>query len=478
MEKAMGKRVALLVGINDYGKGGLSELRYAEADAELLGKALEDVGGFTTKLLLGKQATIDGITNALRTFYEDFEEIDLFVFYFAGHGESIPKTDQHCLHCYGSECGDTVNTLETTEWVNRIKRRFIKSDIIIILDACRNHLLRKGRGRDNKGLPHSLRDGLKEISVRSLEEKPSLDEKMPTPRYIFTLLSCQVNQVSYEDDDWMHGIFTYALVKEIKENGNRLPLGELIPRVGAITYRRCFTNNFPDYQQPEWIAPAITHDVYITGSFQMNPILENFPDKISSTPSKIKSSRAISSFRISEKQLDEIKLIQENLSSDLSSLLSFYLTSQVDVRLASIEELTYSEMLDRLPSPTYINVLSMEPFNEHSLLEISPSILFPMLDILNGGSVHFSDTSLSPENVDKGLTGGLVKTILEGFQEGWTALNSLKMSVIQTETLPRDLAVLSLSQNILSISFELAMGMPKGLMHFCLPHTLLKEIHP
>ena len=54
----MPKRLALLVGINDYGDdSGLSPLNFAEADVDLLSAVLIGKGGFDTTVLKGRDAT-------------------------------------------------------------------------------------------------------------------------------------------------------------------------------------------------------------------------------------------------------------------------------------------------------------------------------------------------------------------------------------------------------------------------------------
>src|SRR5271166_4827565 len=107
----MPQRLALLVGINDYGdSSGLTPLSYAEADVDLLSSVLSEKGGFTTTVLKGKAATHDGVVRALRRFY-DQEDVGLFLLFFADHGEMLSEIGKFSLHCFGSEAQDTIGTL-------------------------------------------------------------------------------------------------------------------------------------------------------------------------------------------------------------------------------------------------------------------------------------------------------------------------------------------------------------------------------
>jgi hypothetical protein len=469
----MGKRMAFLVGIDDYGEhSGLAKLKYAEADARLMAETLEELSGFSTKILPGKQATRDEIIHGLHTFY-DVDDLDLFLFYFSGHGEYIPEVGLHYLHCYGSERGDTLGTLKTQEWANRIERRIWANQIVLVMDACRNRIYRGAQTRGTPGLDSSVPSALKEISGHTHSDSSTPDYM--GERFFYTLLSCGAGQFSYEDEELKQGLFTYALVKEIKENGAKFPLNKLHKKVGEYTFKRCKRNNWYPYQIPEWIEPSVTLDVYLGGIVDKNfPGDEKIPLKkdVTILPPYIDNTLALSG-----KQLDALRIIHEDISCNLSALLSSYLKAQVDVKLKSIEALTYTDFLSSLTNPTYINAILMKkPIREFLALEIDSKILFPMINILDGKAEEPSEENRNINDLDKGLMDGLVETVLEGLEEGWEGITPFNISVIQTETSPHSFAKLTSLEKIVSISFELTVGRAEGLMHFFIPNTFLISI--
>ena len=54
--------------------------------------------------------------------------------------------------------------------------------------------------------------------------------------------------------------------------------------------------------------------------------------------------------------------------------------------MAHIEQLTYSEFIHSLPNPTCFNLLKAEQLDGQLCLEISPLIIYPIVDRLLGGS--------------------------------------------------------------------------------------------
>ena len=90
--------------------------------------------------------------------------------------------------------------------------------------------------------------------------------------------------------------------------------------------------------------------------------------------------------RVSKEQLRAIKGIHDKLARNLASQISSVMRSIVEIRLHSVDQMTYGEFLMSLPSPTSFNVFSIKPLDGNCVLEINPSIAFPMIDRLLGGN--------------------------------------------------------------------------------------------
>src|SRR6201997_1043045 len=90
--------------------------------------------------------------------------------------------------------------------------------------------------------------------------------------------------------------------------------------------------------------------------------------------------------RIAKDQLRAIHVLHENFARSLASSLSAYLRAYVTVNLVSVEQLSFIEFTQCLPSPTCMIALGMKPYDGNAVLEINPSLVFPILEMLLGGS--------------------------------------------------------------------------------------------
>src|SRR5579871_1508537 len=90
--------------------------------------------------------------------------------------------------------------------------------------------------------------------------------------------------------------------------------------------------------------------------------------------------------RIAKDQLRAIHLLHENFARSLASSLSAYLRAYVAVNLVSVEQLSFLEFTQCLPSPTSIILLGMRPFDGNAVLELNPALVFPIIEMLLGGN--------------------------------------------------------------------------------------------
>ena len=89
--------------------------------------------------------------------------------------------------------------------------------------------------------------------------------------------------------------------------------------------------------------------------------------------------------RIAKSQLHAIHQLHDNFVRNLVSSLSAYLRSYLIINLVSVEQLSYSEFLECLPSPTCLASLGLKPYDGNAVLELNSSLIFPILEILLGG---------------------------------------------------------------------------------------------
>ena len=89
--------------------------------------------------------------------------------------------------------------------------------------------------------------------------------------------------------------------------------------------------------------------------------------------------------RVSKEQMRGFQALHEGFGREFGAALSGMLRTIVEVKLISVDQLTYSEFVFSLENPTCFNLLRAETLDGHLILDLNPSIIFPIVDRLLGG---------------------------------------------------------------------------------------------
>jgi flagellar motor switch protein FliM len=179
--------------------------------------------------------------------------------------------------------------------------------------------------------------------------------------------------------------------------------------------------------------------------------------------------------RIAKSQLRAIHQLHDNFVRNLVSSLSAYLRSYLIVNLVSVEQLSYSEFLECLPTPTCIASLGLKPYDGNAVLELNSSLIFPILEILLGGDgkLQFSAQREITE-IEQVLLDGLLRLILRDLHDAWTFVTPIDFSIENIETEPQFLQILAPTEAVVAVAIEIRIGDSIGMMNIAMPSIIIK----
>ncbi len=181
--------------------------------------------------------------------------------------------------------------------------------------------------------------------------------------------------------------------------------------------------------------------------------------------------------RIAKDQMRSIHLLHENFARNLSSSLSAYLRAYVMVNLISVEQLSYAEFSQCLPSPSCLASLAMKPYDGNAVLELSPALVFPILEMLLGGSGKtFRKIDREITEIEQSILEGVFRIILHDLKEAWHGVTNVDFTIQKHETEPALLQILSPNEAVVAASVEIRLGDNTGVMNIGLPSIFVKML--
>ena len=181
--------------------------------------------------------------------------------------------------------------------------------------------------------------------------------------------------------------------------------------------------------------------------------------------------------RVSKEQMRALQGIHESFARNFGASLSGFLRTIVEVRVATTEQLTYSEFIHSLPNPTNFNLLTVEPLQGQVCLEISPLIIYPIIDRLLGGTNTELFIPQRPLTlIEQRLIGRITDRALKTMTEAWSALVEVEFKIAEVESNPQLVQLVAPNEVVVVIGFEIKIGTRAGTISLCFPFTVIEPV--
>jgi flagellar motor switch protein FliM len=181
--------------------------------------------------------------------------------------------------------------------------------------------------------------------------------------------------------------------------------------------------------------------------------------------------------RVSKDQMRALEALHEGFGRNFGAALSGYLRTIIEVSVANIEQLTYSEFIHSLPNPTCFNLLKAEQLDGQLCLEISPLIIYPVIDRLLGGSNADLFIPQRPlTQIEQRLVQKITDRATHHLSEAWSNLTPVTFSMQDFESNPQLVQIVPPNETVVVVGFELKMGNRAGTMSLCIPYNVIEPI--
>jgi flagellar motor switch protein FliM len=178
--------------------------------------------------------------------------------------------------------------------------------------------------------------------------------------------------------------------------------------------------------------------------------------------------------RIAKEQIRAIHSLHTHFARSYSSSLSAYLRALVEVNLIAVDQIPYTKFLKQLSDPTLFCALSVSPLRGNFAMELSPAMVFPVLDILLGGAGKSTAENRTLTDIEMQVIEGVVKLALRDLKESWRPVLEMHPKLEGSETKPQMLQIVAPAEAVVAIGFEVKVGENAGLLNLCIPSVILK----
>jgi flagellar motor switch protein FliM len=181
--------------------------------------------------------------------------------------------------------------------------------------------------------------------------------------------------------------------------------------------------------------------------------------------------------RVGKEQMRALQTMHEGFGRNFGAALSALLRSIVEVKLTSVDQLTYSEFVFSLENPTCFNLINASPLEGQLILDINLSLLYPIIDRLLGGGSESTPTIRRPlTEIEMRLVSRITDLFLAEMKHAWKNVLDLQLSVDRVESNPQLVQIVPPNEVVVLISFEITLGDVRGMANLCITFNSIERI--
>lgn len=180
--------------------------------------------------------------------------------------------------------------------------------------------------------------------------------------------------------------------------------------------------------------------------------------------------------RVSKDQIRTLENMHDNFAGHFGSALSTMLRTVVDVDLVSVDQITYSEFIMSLVSPSCTYTFSAKPLEAVCLVDYNPTLTFALIDRMFGGHGKVLETERDLTGIERSVMGRLVNRLYLELTKSWEHLVQIDIEQVSFETNPQFIQIVPPGETVVVISFQIKLFQATGLLTVCYPYVALEPV--
>lgn len=182
--------------------------------------------------------------------------------------------------------------------------------------------------------------------------------------------------------------------------------------------------------------------------------------------------------RVVRGRMHTLELINERFARELRGGLLNFMRRSPDITVRAIQIQQYGEFIRHLPVPTNINMLHMKPLRGTGLLVFDPKLVFLVVDNLFGsdGRFHMRIEGRDFTRTEQRIIRRMLDLALHCYGEAWKPVLPLEFEYVRSEMHGRLANIVAPNEVVLNTTLEIEFGPVGGLLHVCLPYSMLEPV--
>ncbi len=182
--------------------------------------------------------------------------------------------------------------------------------------------------------------------------------------------------------------------------------------------------------------------------------------------------------KISKDQLRNLQILHENFSRVATVEWSAMLRTVVQVRLESVSQTPFGEVMAGWSVPSCIGIWDIPPLEGQMVVYVSPEFMFSLIDRLLGGQGRGAPKIRDFTELELVLIRRLFRVVSGAIKEVWHSLVNLEPNLVEIESNPQFVQSFSPNEPVLFCDYSAVIGDVSGKISLVVSFISLEELLP
>ncbi|MFQ6604285.1 MAG: flagellar motor switch protein FliM [Fidelibacterota bacterium] len=179
---------------------------------------------------------------------------------------------------------------------------------------------------------------------------------------------------------------------------------------------------------------------------------------------------------LSKEQLDLIRAIHQGIAASLSTYLSDQLRLIVDMAILEITQNQYADYKNTIGTPVALYVGELNKEESNIILEFEPKMGIFLVERLLGGMGEKIEINRNLSPIEQRIVKKIITIIGHELEKSWTPIHKLNCEFNRYEEDPLAVQILSASEPVVVVSFEVKYQDQESVMNICYPYKWIANL--
>lgn len=181
---------------------------------------------------------------------------------------------------------------------------------------------------------------------------------------------------------------------------------------------------------------------------------------------------------VQRRHVRTLEMINDRFSNSFRTSLFKLLHRSPEIFVSGIQFQKFSDFMDRLRTPTNLNIVRISPLRGRALIVMDPYFVFTVVDNFFGGNGQYDHNSQGREftRTEMRVIRKILDMVFKDLQEAWEPVLAINFEYLSSEINPNYAAIIGVDDYVMITTINIALEGGGGDINILIPYAMIEPI--